>query len=433
MKKKVLIVTYYWPPCGGIGVQRCLKFAKYLRSFGWEPIICTAQNPEYPVLDEGNIKHIPKGIEVLKTRIWEPYALYKWMMRKKQEERVTDVFVEEQRANVRAKLGIWIRGNFFIPDARRFWIRPAVKHLRQYLQEHPVDAIVTNGPPHTAHMIGYKLKKEFDIPWLADYQDPWTESDSYRRLTLTPISRAIHEAMQQRVFRFADKVTICSESWKRDLEALGARDVGVIFWGYDEDEIQEKAHPRSPKFTIRHFGRIGPDRNVSIFWKVVADLVRERPNFGSDLEIELAGFIGEVVRDEIASLGLHDKVKILGHISRSEALVGMRQAQVLLLIINDEPNAQGRLPGKFFEYLASRRPILVLGPEGSNAASILHELQAGWTCGYHDYEATKATILRLYEKYVKNELLDNVTPIEAYSNKNTTRMLAQCLDSITGR
>jgi glycosyltransferase involved in cell wall biosynthesis len=433
MKKRVLIVTYYWPPCGGIGVHRCLKFAKYLRSFGWEPIICTAQNPEYPVLDDSNFKHIPEGIEVLKSRIWEPYTIYKWMMGKKKEERITDVFVEEQRAGFRANLGIWIRGNFFIPDARRFWIGSTVKFLTRYLQDHPVDALLTNGPPHSAHMIGYHLKRRFNIPWLADFQDPWTESDSYRRLMLNPISRNIHEAMEQRVFRTANKVTICSESWKRDLESLGANDVGVIFWGYDEDDVQKETRPRSSKFSIRHFGRLGPDRKVSVFWKVIAALAKEHPTFGRDLVIELVGFIGEAVRDEIASLGLHDKVKILGHISRSDALVGMTQAQVLLLIINDEPNAQGRLPGKLFEYLASRRPILLLGPEKSDASAILDELHAGWTCGHSDYETTKATMLRLYEKFVKNDLPDNVTPIERYSNKNTTRTLALCLDSIIGR
>jgi hypothetical protein len=432
MKKRVLIVTYYWPPCGGIGVHRCLKFAKYLRLYGWEPVICTAENPEYPVLDEGNAKHVPEGIEVLKTRIWEPYAIYKWMMGKKQEERITDVFVEEQKAGFRANLGIWIRGNFFIPDARRFWIRPAVKFLTRYLKDHPVDAIVTNGPPHSAHMIGYHLKRTLNIPWLADYQDPWTESDSYRRLMLNPLSRTIHETMQRRIFRTADKITICSDAWKRDLEALGAQDVGVIFWGYDEEDAQNVPSPRSPKFTISHFGRIGPDRNVSVFWKVVSDLLSHHPTFGKDLEIELAGFIGEAARDELTSFGLHNHVSLLGHISREETLARMHQAQVLLLIINDEPNAQGRLPGKFFEYLASRRPILVLGPDRSDAAAILHELQAGDTCPHSDYESTKATVFRLYDKFLKNDLPDNAASIERYSNRNTTRALALNLDAMTG-
>jgi glycosyltransferase involved in cell wall biosynthesis len=433
MKKRVLIITYYWPPSGGIGVHRCLKFAKHLRTFGWEPIICTADNPEYPVLDEGNFEHIPQGIEVLKTRIWEPYNIYKWLVGKKRDERITDVFVEEQKPGFREKLGLWIRGNLFIPDARRFWIGSTVKFLTRYLQDHPVDALLTNGPPHTAHMIGYHLKRKLNIPWLADFQDPWTQSDYYFRLILNPISRRIHEAMEQRVFRTADKITICSESWKRDLEVLGAHDVGVIFWGYDDCDVQEKPESRSPKFTISYFGRLGPDRSISVFWKAVADLAKHHPTFGNDIEIELVGFIGQAVRDEITSFGLHDKVKILGHISRREALAGMRRSQVLLLVINDEPKAQGRLPGKLFEYLASRRPILLLGPEGSDAASILDELRAGWTCGYHDYETTKATMLRLYEKYAKQDLPDNVTPLEPYSNKNTTRVLAQYLDSITGR
>jgi len=308
-----------------------------------------------------------------------------------------------------------------------------VEFLSRYLQDHAVDALLTNGPPHSAHMIGCKLKQTFNIPWLADYQDPWTESDSYRQLMLNPVSRMIHESMQRRVFRSADRITICSESWKRDLESLGARDVGVIHWGYDEDDVQEMTLPRSPRFTISHFGRLGPDRTVSVFWKVVSDLVREVPNFGRDLEIQLAGFIGQAVKDEIASLGLHDNVKWLGHIARSEALAGMRQAQILLLVINDEPNARGRIPGKFFEYLASRRPVLVLGPEGGDASAILHKYQAGWTCGYRDYETTRSTVLRLYERYLHNDLPDTAASMDSYSNKNSTRILAQCLDSMTGR
>jgi glycosyltransferase involved in cell wall biosynthesis len=282
-------------------------------------------------------------------------------------------------------------------------------------------------------MIGYALKRKFNIPWLADFQDPWTQSDSYRRLMLNPISRKIHEAKERSVFHTADKVTICSESWKRDLESLGAHDVGVVPWGYDEDDIQEMTGPRSPKFSIRHFGRLGPDRTASVFWKVIADLVNEYPRFGHDLEITLTGFIGEAVRDEITALGLNDTVSFSQHVSRNEALAGMRQAQVLLLIINDEPNAEGRLPGKLFEYLASRRPVLVLGPERSDASGILREFQAGWTCGHRDYETIKTTMLRLYEKYLKDDLPDVTSPIEYYSNVNTTRMLAQCLDSITGR
>jgi glycosyltransferase involved in cell wall biosynthesis len=430
MRKRVLIVTYYWPPSGGIGVHRCLKFAKYLRLYGWEPVICTAEDPEYPVIDEDNARHVPEGIEVLKAPIWEPYNLYKWMMGKKREERITDVFVEERRAGFRAKLGIWIRGNFFIPDARRFWIRPAVRFLSEYLRDHPVDAILTNGPPHTAHMIGYHLKKRFNIPWHADYQDPWTASDVYRRLMLNPVSRRVHEAMQRRIFRTADKITICSQSWKRDLEALGARDVGVIHWGYDEDEVTVELVRRSSAFTMRHYGRIGPDRVVSGFWKAIAELTKERPDFCRDLEIELAGFIGGAVRDEINASGLSAHVRILKHRNRREALAGMREAQVLLLIINDEPNSQGRLPGKLFEYVASRRPILLLGPDPGEASAIVRDLHAGWSCGHADCSTTKSMVLSIYEKYKAGDLPDNTTFIDRYSNRNMTRLLAGYLDAM---
>ena len=208
MNKRVLIITYYWPPSGGIGVHRCLKYAKYLRNFGWEPVICTPDNPEYPILDEGNFKDVPEGITTIKTKIWEPYSLFKVITGKKKEERIHNVFLEEEKAGAATKLGIWIRGNLFIPDARRFWISPAVNFLSKYLKDNPVDAMFTNGPPHSTHMIAYGVKRKLNIPWHADFQDPWTQVDYFPQLMLNPISKMIHEKMEQRIFQYADKVTI---------------------------------------------------------------------------------------------------------------------------------------------------------------------------------------------------------------------------------
>ncbi|MHB8905735.1 MAG: glycosyltransferase family protein [Melioribacteraceae bacterium] len=428
--KKVLIITYYWPPAGGIGVHRCLKFTKYLREFGWEPVICTAENAEYPVLDEGNLKDVPAGIKILKTKIWEPYNLFKFITGKKKEERIHNVFLEEDKPSFAHKLGIWIRGNIFIPDARKFWIRPSIKFLSKYLKENPVDILFTNGPPQSTHMIAYGIKKNLGIPWHADFQDPWTQVDYFPQLMLNPISKGIHEAMEQRVFRNADKITICSNTWKGDLESIGARDVGVIVWGYDEDDFNNISVSLSKKFTLSHFGSLGPDRNAKSLWSALSIISNEDKQFADDLEIELVGFIGHAIVDEINSLGMSKNLKLSAHISRQETLVRMYQAQVLLLILNDMPNVNGRLPGKLFEYLASRRPTLVIGPEESDASKIVHGVNAGFTCDFNDLDKTLATLRELYKKFKDGSLTSNQTDISQYSNRNLTKKLAGFLDEI---
>jgi glycosyltransferase involved in cell wall biosynthesis len=431
--KKVLIISYYWPPSGGIAVHRCLKFAKYLREFGWEPVVCTADNPEYPVLDEGNFKDVPKNITVIKTKIWEPYNLFKLITGKKKAERIHNVFIEEEKPGFGHKLGIWIRGNIFIPDARKFWIRPSVKYLSKYLKENPVDVLFTNGPPQSTHMIAYGVKKNLGTPWHADFQDPWTQVDYFPQLMLNPLSKNIHEHKERLVFRWADKVTICSNTWKTDLESIGAKDVGVIVWGYDEDDFKNINVPLSKKFTLSHFGSMGPDRNAKTLWRALSIIAKEDYQFANDLEIELVGFVGHAIINEIKSLGLTGNLKLSEHITRKETLERMHRSQILLLILNDMPNVNGRLPGKLFEYLASRRPVLVVGPEDSDASKIVRDVNAGYTCGFNDFEKTINTIKDLYEKFKQNKLPPSQTDISQYSNRNLTKKLADYLNQIAGK
>ena len=428
--KKVLIISYYWPPAGGIGVHRCLKFAKYLREFGWDPVIHTADGAEYPALDEGNFKDVPKDAVVIRTKIWEPFNLFKLITGKKKEERIHNVFLEEDKPTLAHKLGIWIRGNIFIPDARKFWIRPSVNHLTKYLQENHVDVLFTNGPPQSNHMIAYSVKKKLGIPWHADFQDPWTQVDYFPQLMLNPISMKIHKAMEQRVFKNADKVTICSNTWKHDLESIGAKDVAVIVWGYDEDDFKDIKVELSSKFTLSHYGSLGPDRNAKTLWKALSILAKEDFQFSNDLEIELAGFIGHAIIKEIESLGLKNNLVQFNHLSRKESLERMHRSQVLLLILNDMPNVNGRLPGKLFEYLASRRPTLVIGPEESDASKIVHGVNAGYTCDFDDLDNTIKTVKELYGKFKQGKLEANQTDISQYTNRNLTKKLAGYLDLI---
>lgn len=429
--KKVLVITYYWPPAGGISVHRCLKFIKYLQKFDWQPVVFTVENPMYFFVDESNFKDIPTGTEIIKTKIWEPHHLFKRFAGFKNKDRFPDVFLEENKPNLFVKIGIWVRGNLFIPDARKFWINSSVRYLSKYLKNNHVDAILSIGPPHSVHMIAYKIKRKFNIPWHADFQDPWTQADYYQRLMLNPISKKIHEAMERRIFKFADKITICSESWKDDLEAIGAKDVGVILWGYDKDDFANNPVEPSKKFLISHFGRLTPDRNPITLWKVLADLSARNSQFKNDLEIELVGFNSYAVIDSIKKYGLENNLKNFGHVKRNQALAMMENSRVLLLILNDAENVNGRIPGKIFEYLASKKTIVVIGPEESDASRIVKNSNAGATCNFDDYNKTFDVICEMYNQFLKNELSVGTGNIEQYSVENSTSALAKYLNLIT--
>jgi hypothetical protein len=191
--RKVLIITYYWPPSGGAGVQRWLKFSKYLRDYDWEPVIYTPENPEAPAIDNSLEKDIPMGIKVIKRPITEPYLAYKRFVGMKLDEKVNAGFLQEkEKPGLLEGIAVWLRGNLFIPDARRFWIRPSAKYLVNYLKAHPVDAIVSTGPPHSMHLIALQVYKKLNIPWLADFRDPWTGIDFYHQLKLTLLADRIH-------------------------------------------------------------------------------------------------------------------------------------------------------------------------------------------------------------------------------------------------
>ncbi len=219
--KKVLIITYYWPPSGGAGVQRWLKFTKYLREYGWEPIIYTPENPESPNNDSSLEKDIPKNLTVLKTKIWEPYNFYKIFIGQKKDQKVNAAFLTESKKPKKfEKIAVWIRGNFFIPDARKFWVKPSIQYLTTYLKDNPVDAVISTGPPHSMHLIAQGLKKKLNIPWMADFRDPWTNIDFYSKLMLTSFADHKHKRLELGVLNDADVVTCVGQTWLDELEDL---------------------------------------------------------------------------------------------------------------------------------------------------------------------------------------------------------------------
>lgn len=432
--KKALIITYYWPPSGGAGVQRWLKFTKYMREFGWEPVIYTPVNPEYPAYDASLEKDIPAGVEVINRPIWEPFDLYKRFVGMKKEDRLAAGFLSEKKKPSRMQnLMVWIRGNFFIPDARRFWIRPSVRYLKRYLRSNPVDVLISTGPPHSMHLIAMALKKDTGLPWLADFRDPWTRIDFYHELRLSGWADRRHHQLERRVLSTADRVVVIGEGMRKDFFGLFEREYQVITNGFDEADFeQNERFYKGDTFSIAHIGSMNRDRNPEMLWRVLGQMVKEMPEFAEQLRIEL---IGKTDFQVIQSIEIHDlqhNLRLVDYLPHHEAVRWQRTAAVLLLVINRTPTAGMILTGKFFEYLSSGRPILCVGPAQGDAKDIIESTSSGISIPYESEERTRRAIEMLWQRYQNRELQVTAANTAIYSRRNLTGVLSRVLEGMMG-
>ena len=430
--KKVLLITYYWPPSGGAGVQRVLKMGKYFQEYGWKPIIYTAENPAYPIIDESLLKDIPSELTVIKGPIWEPYELYKKFTGQGKKEKVYSGFLnEKKKLSFTKKLSIWIRGNFFIPDARRFWIKPSTKLLTEYLKENPVDAIISSGPPHTAHIIARNLKRIIQKPWIADFRDPWTNIDFYDQLMLSRWADRIHHKMEKSVIQEAEKVITVSWAWEKEFAEMGANAVGVINNGFDHNDFNFEKPPLEEKFVFSHIGYLNGDRNPKALWEAFGGICKEIPTVKKNLVLRFIGKTDYITFQQIEENGLSDCVEKIAYVPHSEVLNYTCSSQVLMLLVNNVPNVMGHIPGKTYEYIGSRRPILAIGPEDADFAKVIRETNSGEICDFEDKEKMKRVILSYFRRYKKQELFNEAGDIMKYTRKESTRKMALELDKLT--
>ena len=425
--KKVLIITYYWPPSGGGGVQRWLKFAKYLREYGWEPVIYTPENPDFELRDDSLASEVPENIEVLKQPIWEPFSLYRRLLGKKA---VRQQGVVGKSPSLLSRLAVWIRGNYFIPDSRVFWVRPSTNFLTRYLRQNKVDALVTTGPPHSVHLIGLELKKRTAISWLADFRDPWSRWDVLDQLSLSRKSRKSHEKLEKQVLSNADLVLTVSPTLEKSLQDLGAQSTCLITNGYDNEVIASRI-TKPEKFRISHLGLLNDGRNPEILWQVLNDLCSSDPGFNDSLEIFMAGTVEDEVIQSLERYGnLRDKFINVGYRSHEEIIGDYEDSALFLLLINNTSNAKWILPGKMFEYIGQGKPILALGNPDSDASNVLEEAGYNMCLSYDDADAMREFILENYNNFKLGEPDQSAGNIEKFHRKELTRALASCLDNL---
>ncbi len=430
-RKKVLIITYYWPPSGGSGVQRWLKFTKYLRKFGWEPVIYTPENPEAPATDESLHKDIPEGIEVIQRPIWEPYSFYKRFTGQKKEARVgTGFLAEEKKPGLAEKIAVWIRGNLFIPDARKYWIKPSVRFLTSYLKAHPVDTIVSTGPPHSMHLIAMGVRNKTHIPWLADFRDPWTEIDFYDELMLSKWADRKHHKLELEVLNHSDRITVVSPTMKKEFEVMASKQVDLLTNGFDDEDYTDEYFEPDKKFTLAHIGTMVQSRNPIVLWEALSGLKKTNPELIQHFRFKLIGKVDISILETAKEYKLDSLLEKIDYVPHDEVIRQQRQSQVLLMILNNTRNAKGILTGKFFEYMAAKRPIICIGPSDSDTAKILKELDVGYVVGFEDVGKMKEVLIKLYDAYTKNEDFIEQININRYSRRSLTERLASILNEL---
>ena len=421
--KKILIITYYWPPAGGPGVQRWLQFSKYLPEFGYQPVVYKPQNPSYPITDSS--LEVSPEVEVIEKSIFEPYAFAEIFSKSDSKTISSGIIKSRRKQSWKEKLMLYIRGNFFIPDARVFWVKPSVKFLKSYIETYAIETIITTGPPHSLHLIGLQLRKTHpELQWIADFRDPWTNIGYHSALKLTNASKQKHLALEHDVLNSADQLIVTSYQTKAEFEQKTQVPIEVITNGYSELAVDAEL---SENFTISHIGSLLNDRNPKALWEVLSELIEENPVFKDFFELRLIGKVSESVLKSAYKVGLKPYISVIGYLNHKDAVESQKSSQMLLLIEIDKPETRGIIPGKVFEYLAAKRPILAIGPEGWDVEKIISDTNSGAYFTYSDKLKLKSHLQESFQSFLNGKLKANTKNIEQYSRRQLTQNLTELI------
>jgi glycosyltransferase involved in cell wall biosynthesis len=394
-QNQVLLISYYWPPSGGAGVHRWLRFSKYFKDFGWNLHVYCPQDAFWPVIDESLNELVSDDLYIIRRKIFEPQKFLG-----KSNPNASAGLTKHKKSSFLQNLIIWLRGNLFVPDSRVFWVKPSIRKLRKYLQEHPeIKTIISTGPPHSMHLIARQLKKEFKLNWVADFRDPWTEIDFYKDLKPSkPVDR-LHKKLEKAVLTEADHIVTVSEGCAEGLNQISNRKIEVIYNGFNTEEFDEKAIQLDEKFTIAHFGSMPFSRNPEVLWQTLAKLKVNKHPILDELLINLIGTVDIQVKARIQFYQLEAHIQYIPSISFNESIEKQKQSQVLLLVGNNTGNVKGILTGKVFEYIGVKRPILAIGEKNSDLENLIRTSACGGFIAFEDIDTCERFLIETFQKY----------------------------------
>lgn len=422
---KVLIITYYWPPSGGSGVQRWLKFVKYLPQFGVTPYVFTPENPSFDLRDESLRKDVPAEAEVIHFPIWEPYGIGK----KVGGQSLSNAPTSKNSGGLFKNIITWMRGNLLFPDPRIFWVRPSVQFLDSFLRDNQIDIIITTGPPHSIHLMGQRLKKKNpNLKWIADFRDPWSEWGMLLSFKLTTWAHNVHKRMERKVLVQANRVVTITPFYVKQLNRLSGRSVDLITNGFDEADFIDLKLQRTEKFVIRHIGVVNPTCNPRPFMTAVRSLMLADESFARAIEIVFTGQVNPDFEDFVRSDDVLNRITVFQpSVPHREVVKLLGQSSVLLLILTGYKDGEGFLPGKLFEYFATGLPILGVGPVPSDAAKILSSIGYDEMVTGADLAEVQAILAKHFSAWQSNTTAVKRVDASTFSRKQLTFKLVELL------
>jgi glycosyltransferase involved in cell wall biosynthesis len=429
--KTVLVITYYWPPAGGPGVQRVLKTVKYLAELGWRAIVLTPAAGEYPAMDASLEKDIPETCRVVRTRSVEPYGFYKGLLGVRKDTALPVALLTQESTNWKKRFSNWIRMNLFIPDAKIGWKFFAVRAWKKIIREEKPDILFSSSPPHSLQLVAERLSAWSGIPWVADFRDPWTNIYHYEELKRTASAQKKDKRLEQRVLHQCDQVTAVSEGFFPDFDH--PEKMTIIPNGYDPaDQPETDPAHRNEKFTIRYMGSMKTRQYVDSFFRLIRELA-DVPKTKGRIEVELIGRMDPIVPQKVRELNLEEIVHFAGYMEHDLAMRKIAEADMLLLVIGTGNRNRNILTSKLFEYLMMKKPILAYGPTDGMASRILQETQTGTMFECEDLSGARSFILNQFAKWQdgKAGLDPKEIDIEKYSRKNLTRQFVELFKGLS--
>jgi glycosyltransferase involved in cell wall biosynthesis len=433
--RKVLIITYYWPPAGGPGSQRMVKLAKYLPKFGWQPVILTVKKGEFPYVDQSLKKDIPSELKIYRARSWEPFLFYKRLTRRQSDETLPVGLLTDKKKGFMERIASWIRANLFVPDARIGWIPFATRKAMQIVREENIDLLFSSSPPHSLQIIAKKLKKKTSLPWVADFRDRWTDIRYYQVLKRTGITKKIDSVFEKRVLTSADCITVTSEGFSANFkEKIKPRNQTFHFLpnGYDEKDFNDIPEQETPEFRILHAGNLIAQQNPMVLWNSIFKLSESDAKIKKSLRIRLIGKAHDSIVKSVHEKGLSDAVDFQNYMPHNDILVELKRASILLAVTPDIPDNKSIVLGKIYEYIGTGKPILVIGPPSSDAARIISIFSNSTICDYTDQKHCLEFVSNIFTKWRESNRVPE-TPVEQrlpYSRQNIAESLAGIFNSL---